>query len=149
MNAKALRLKGACEYAIKRWVATEDATWCNVGTSYIAKVAGFDGFKGMIANEMINLMKRSPDFVKVTAPAAQTAANDGKLVIAGRMDEPHGHVAVVLPGGALVNSGKWHEEAPTVANVGRTNGIMGSNWAFSLPPSYWVWLEPSNGKETV
>lgn len=147
MNAKALAIKTACEYAIKRWPAKDDRTFCNIATSYISSVAGFDGFKGMIANEMVNLLKKSPDWAKVSAQDAQKLATDGRLVIAGRMDEPHGHVAAVLPGGALVNSSKWHEEACTLANIGSTNGIIGANWAFRLPPSYFVWIEPTN--ETV
>lgn len=86
-------------------------------------------------------MKKSPDFASVSAEVAQKLANDGRLVIAGRMDEPHGHVAVVYPGGELVNSSKWHEQAPTCANVGKINGVMGANWCFALPPKYWTWIE--------
>lgn len=147
MNAKALAIKTACEYAIKRWPAEGERTWCNVAVNHVACVAGYIGLKGMIANEIVNAIKKSVDFAKVSAQDAQKLANDGRLVIAGRMDEPHGHVAVVFPGGELVNSSKWHEEAATVANVGKDNGVMGSNWAFRLPCSYWAWIEPTD--ETV
>lgn len=141
MNAKAKAIKLACDYAVKRWTPEEGVTWCNVGTAHVAKVAGFHGFTGMLANEMVNFMKKSPDFAKVTATDAQKLADDGRLVIAGRMDEPHGHVACVYPGGGLVNSKKWHEEAATIANCGATNGIFGANWGFYLPPLYWAWVE--------
>jgi uncharacterized protein YciI len=141
MNAKAEAIKLACEYAIKKWPAEGERTWCNVAVNHVSCVAGYTGFKGMIANEIVNTVKKSPDFAKVSAADAQKLAADGRLVIAGRMDEPHGHVAIIFPGGSLVNSSKWHEEAPTVANVGVTNGVMGSNWAFRLPPSYWAWIE--------
>lgn len=141
MNEKALALKVACDYAVKRWTPKEDTTFCNVAVNYIAGSVGYEGFKGLLANEIINAIKKSVDFTKVSAADAQKIANDGRLVIAGRMDEPHGHVCVVYPGGVMVNSSKWHEEAPTVANVGKINGVMGSNWCFGMPPSYWTYIE--------
>lgn len=147
MNDKAKAIKGSCDLAIKRWPAHDDVTYCNVAVNFIACNVGLKSFKGLLANEIINFIKRSADFAKVSAADAQKLANDGRLVIAGRMDEPHGHVAVVYPGGELVNSRKWHEEACTIANVGKDNGVMGANWAFSLPCSYWAWIEPTN--ETV
>ena len=145
MNDKAIAIKAACGVAMKRWPISEDgSTFCNLATHHIATAAGFIGFKGMVANEIVNYMKKSPDFAKVTAEVAQALANDGRLVIAGRIDDPHGHVACVLPGGELVNSGKWHEEVPTLANIGKNNGIMGANWAFGLPPTYFTWIESSD-----
>lgn len=141
MNDKAKIIRAACDYAIKRWTPENDKTFCNIACDYVAGKAGFLGFKGLLANDIVNFMKKSPDFAKVSAPDAQKLANDGRLVIAGRMDEPHGHICCVYPGGELVNSRKWHEEAATVANVGSANGIMGANWSFNLPPSYWTWVE--------
>lgn len=144
MNEKAKAIKAACDRAIKRWPANGEVTFCNVAVNSIAIAAGYEGFKGMLANEIVNSMKKSPDFAKVSAEAAQKLANDGKLVISGRMEESHGHVACVYPGGTLVNSGKWHEEAATVANVGKSNGVMGGNWAYSLPPAYYAWIEEAS-----
>jgi hypothetical protein len=141
LNEKATAIKSACEYAIKRWLPQDGVTFCNCAVNYISGVAGFHGFKGLVANEIINFIKKSPDFAKVDVPTAQKLANDGRLVIAGRMDEPHGHVACVYPGGEVVNSRKWHEEACTIANIGSTNGVMGANWSFGLPPAYWTWIE--------
>lgn len=147
MNDKAKAIKGSCDLAIKRWPAQDGSTYCNVAVNFVASNAGLKSFKGLVANEIVNLIKRSADFAKVSAEDAQKLANDGRLVIAGRMDEPHGHVACVYPGGELVNSRKWHEDAATLANVGKNNGVMGANWCFSLPPAYWAWIEPTN--ETV
>ena len=141
MNSKAQAIKSACDIAVKRWTPDGETTFCNVAVNYISCAAGFSGFKGLLANEIINLMKKSPDFAKVSAENAQKLANDGRLVIAGRMDEPHGHVACVYPGGEVVNSSRWHEPAATLANVGKINGIMGANWSFPMPPSYWTWIE--------
>lgn len=94
----------------------------------------------MVANDITSHVKNSPDFAKVNAEAAQKLANDGRLVIACRKDEPHGHVAVCHPG-ELVYSNNFKAQAPQIANIGKTNGIFGANWGFATEPFYYAWIE--------
>lgn len=132
------RLKAAGEEAVKRFQPEADATYCNVAVSYIAKQLGYQGFVALLANQIVAKMKSSPDFAEVKAEAAQKLANDGKLVVAGIQDEPHGHVAVVAPGKAIT-SPKWRGAlAPLVYNCGKKNGLMGANYAFGAEPKYWA-----------
>lgn len=141
MNAKAAAIKAAGEYAMQRWPPADDRTFCNIATAHIASVAGYAGFRGMVANDIVKLMSSSPDFAKVAPVAAQALANDGRLVIAGICGEAHGHVAVIAPGGELFYSKKWRQDCPVVMNTGKTNGIMSASWAFSEEPAYFSWIE--------
>lgn len=143
MSNKAKEIIAACGAAIMKWPPQGQVTFCNVATSFIACAAGYDHFRGLCANDIIDKMNKNPDFAKVTPNNGQKLANDGLLVIAGRKDDPHGHVAVVLPGSELVYSDKWKSDCPTLANVGKTNGVFGANWAFAEPPDYYAWLEPT------
>jgi hypothetical protein len=111
-----------------------------VATNFVASQLGYTGFRGMVANDMVALMSKSPDFARVAPASAQNLANDGRLVIAGIKGDDHGHVAVCHPG-ELFYSRKWRQDCPIVANVGRTNGIMSASWAFSDEPGYYAWIE--------
>lgn len=137
---EAERLKEAGEEAVKRFTPDGEASYANLGFSYVAKKMGHRGFDGMQASQIVVRVRSDPDWSNVTPEAAQKLANDGKLVLAGFQDEVLGHVAAVMPGNAL-RASKWNGElAPIVANVGVRNGIMGANHAFSSRPQYWVWI---------
>lgn len=125
--------------AIERFQPKGETTYCNCAVQYIAEKMGFTGFDDMLANQMIWRMRNAPDFAVVSPEAAQQIANDGRLVIAGREDQPHGHVCVCAPGTTLY-SGKWRDKAPMVFNVGARNGLMGANYAFREMPDYWAWV---------
>lgn len=119
-------------------------TKCNFAVQRIAKVAGYEGFADMVANEICDLMAKSPEWGPLDAKKASIAASQGLLVVAAHKYEPHGHVAVVYPGGALVYAGKWKVDCPVVANVGRENKVCGANWAFhasDTPPTYYCWTK--------
>jgi hypothetical protein len=147
------RLKTASTEAIKDFQPKTNKeneiieTYCNVATDYICReVWKFKGFMNMMANQIFDRMKNAPDFAEVTPDTAQTLANDGRMVIAGFKNEPHGHCAVVVPGKALY-SGKWMKNAPLIANVGKRNGIMGANFAFRTPPIFFAHISDES-KET-
>lgn len=97
---------------------------------------GYSGFAGLLANEIFEKMVR--EWKKVPPAWACEFANTGGLAIAAVKGHQHGHVAVVFPGATTIYSGKWKEEAPLVANVGQTCGIMGANYAFKEKPSYFI-----------
>ena len=116
-------------------------TFCNMALDVLCKeVWGFKGFTGMLANQIVDRMKNAPDFAEVGPDAAQNLANDGRMVIAGFKNDPHGHVSAIYPG-TCVYSGKWRCNAPMSVNVGKRNGLMGTNYAYQTPPIYWVWIE--------
>lgn len=142
-------LRSACIEAIKLFPPTSTGvTFCNRGVHYIASRLGYLGFaskyenQALLANQIVSKFKNGdPDWARVQAQAAQDLANSGNLVIAGAHGEEHGHVAAVYPGGVCVKSGKWNGLCPTVANVGKENGVKGANWCFSDEPGYWVLID--------
>lgn len=135
--------------AIKRFQPADGVTYCNFGTDFIARAMGFTGFAKMLANNIVDRMKNAPDFAVVDADSAQSLANDGRLVVAGLKDSPHGHCAVVAPGSTLY-SGKWREPCPMVFNVGVQNRLCGANYAFGSKPTYYAWIEgPAKPDEKV
>jgi hypothetical protein len=126
------------DWRLGEWETVE--TYCNLGVQHVCKAVEYIGFKGMLANDMVRKMKSDPDWAPVQAIQAQILANDGQLVIAGQIDDPHGHVAVVLPcNDKMTTSQKWGgEKVPWLANVGQKNEIMGANWAFKYRPTYFA-----------
>jgi hypothetical protein len=119
-------------------------TFCNFAVQRVAHAVGYDGFADLMADEIYELCKSSPEWGAVTASQAATAAGQGLLVLAAHEYLPHGHVCVVYPGGGLVYSGTWKADAPIVANVGHKNGIMGANFAFPVAdtqPTYFIWTK--------
>lgn len=115
-------------------------THCNQSVNIVAQRCGFPGFNGLMANQIIDVMDSSPDWMPLSLGLAQGTANSGQLVIAGEKGSPHGHVVVVRPGIAGV-SGKWPgASVPKVLNVGAQNSIgRGLNYAFQDIPRLWVW----------
>jgi hypothetical protein len=114
-------------------------TFCNQFVTQIAEGFGHMKFKGLLANEMVDLMITSDEWCSCgNGVEAKKKADLGYLVLAGLKGNEHGHVAVVLPGEAVVLSGKWGIGCPQVANIGRTNFLgQGANYAFDAKPGYW------------
>lgn len=136
------RLEEACEEAVRKFTSEGEVTYCNLAVDYVARCLGYNGFIALSANQIVEKMRHSPDFSIVTPEVAQKLANDGRLVIAGAMDDPHGHVAACFPGTALPSK-KWNGElAPIVANIGTIDRqkIWGANFAFGKEPRYWAWI---------
>lgn len=113
-------------------------THCNSFVSEVATTYGFKGLGKLLANDIIDLITAHPDWVSVSLENAQSACNQGTLIIAGLKANPHGHVCIICPGKEKV-SGRWGP-VPSVANVGETNFIgNGINWSFSNMPTLWAW----------
>lgn len=96
-------------------------TYCNFFIQYVAKCVGYSGFDGMMANQMVEFMRR-PDSGWIQLADSKTAqehANNGVLVIAGRGNPSgHGHVCLIVPG-ILEKSGSWGDAVPKCVNVGK------------------------------
>lgn len=139
MNEEALKLIDAiCEAYDIYHVPKDGATFCNLAVQHICARMGFDRFRGMVANQMVDMLKRSLEWEKIVMEEAQPLANEGRLVIAGIQDNPHGHVAVVRPG-LEEFSRKWEKRVPKICQVGGTSYIGKSlAWAFAAEPEIWV-----------
>lgn len=113
-------------------------THCNGYVNEVCQIMGYNGFDGMLANDMIDLMTKDPAWSKVDMNQCQDLANAGSLVVAGFKADPHGHVDVICPG-KIKTSGRWGS-VPSCANVGKDVFIgKGISWAFSDMPSFWAW----------
>lgn len=139
MNEKALKLLDAALEAYDLYhVAKDGKTFCNMSVNHICGRMGYDKMKGMVANQMVDFLKRSEEWTQITMSAAQDLANQGCIVIAGKQEDPHGHVVVIRPG-LEEYSGKWQLKAPKIAQVGGTSYIGKTlAWAFKELPDIWV-----------
>ena len=120
-------------------------TYCNQAIDFIAKKMGYEGFRGKLANEIINIMEASSDWLQPVHVEVQNLCNKGYLVIAGLEAEPNGHVVVLRPG-EEIQSGKWHRAVPRCINVGQdvfiglcNNYPAGINWSFVEKPKFYLW----------
>ena len=116
-------------------------TWCNRAVSEICFVMGYNGFEGMLANQMIDKMEKDIPWNRLGPLEAQGHANSGYLVIAGKKQDPHGHVVVIRPGN-MEYSQKWGKDVPKCVNIGAETTIgRGVNWAFKEEPRYYLWMK--------
>lgn len=130
------------------WAPVNGVTYCNFFVSGVCVGMGYKGFTyggtstPMIANKMVDFMEDPKNgWLKVSSEVAQSHANAGVLVIAGKKEDPHGHVCVVRPGEPQM-SGNWKKKAPRVANVGRTVFINNNcAWAFHEEPNFYCLAE--------
>lgn len=106
-----------------KWEPTSGITYCNQSVDYVSGAMGFYDFKGLLANQMFDLMKKSSQWKEVDARGAQALANEGTLVIgAWKNLNGHGHVTIVRPGELRV-SASWGSVAPKIMNIGEDNFI--------------------------
>jgi hypothetical protein len=142
LNPRAKIIRDLCKEARDRFTPESDGTtYCNMGVNHVAMGLDYGKFAKKLANEMVQIMERNAEWAEISAECAKRLADDGRFVVAGRQDDPHGHVAVVLPNEKLIRSNKWNGLCPTVSNVGKENWICGANYAFSRMPKYYVWIE--------
>lgn len=137
MDELVTKLKRICDAVVKAPTlqAKDGFTYCNMAVQLICKHMGYDGFEGLLANQIYE--KCDTEFKKVDPKWAAEFAATGGVAIAAVRGSPHGHVAVVYPG-PTTYSNKWKQEVPLVANVGKTNGVIGANWSFREKPSYYL-----------
>ena len=148
MIDKLIRLVDAiCEvYDMEDLKPSKEYTYCNIAVHFVCKRLGYEGFKNLVANEIIDKMIESDEWKQIREENVQKKVNyDGELIIAGKKDNPHGHVCVIRPG-FMIYSNKWKKYVPKCMNVGKKNFIgkignynTGVNWAFSQVPDYYMW----------
>ena len=114
------------------WEPRQGMTYCNEAVSFISSQLDYKKFNGLLANQMIDLMKTNGEWQDVAVDAAQFHANQGALVLAGwKNPDGHGHICVVMPG-IPEDSLSWGSLAPKVMNIGETNFIgKRASFAFS------------------
>jgi hypothetical protein len=113
-------------------------TFCNFALDLILRIGwGKMHATGKRANDIYDVMKKEWEQIIDFTPYSHI---DPKQPIVAAQFNPtgSGHVALVLPGERWMFSGKWDKQVPVVANIGRKNGIMGVNWAFSVEPEYFT-----------
>jgi len=145
-----LALIDACCEAYDRFSLSRDVTgdgiketFCNLAVAYVCKQLGYHRLQGMVANQMVEFLKTSTDWESVPIQIAQDYANQGRLLIAGQSNAPHGHVAVIRPGRAG-KSKKWGVPSPKVCHVGASSCIGEHlGFAFSEMPGIWMLREQS------
>lgn len=139
------RLKAICDEVVNdpSLVPSDGKTYCNLAVQRVCKAMGYDGFDDLMANQIFDLCSQSGDWQAIDAEFASASANQGVLCLAAQHGDPHGHVAVLYPAG-MVWSQKWGKSAPTLANVGGHNAVMGTNWAFADEPTYFIFRGHAN-----
>ncbi|MHB2025116.1 MAG: hypothetical protein ACYCPQ_00550 [Elusimicrobiota bacterium] len=134
------RLKAICDEVVRDPALAprpDGTTYCNLAVQRVSKAMGCEAFAGLMANQIFELCLQSEDWEEADAETASAAANQGVLCLAAQRGDPHGHVAALYPA-PMVWSQKWGKQAPTLANVGEHNGVMGANWAFAQEPTYFI-----------
>lgn len=116
-------------------------THCNQGLSkMLMGMAGYGKFDGMLADDIYQFVQKPESgWEKCTMADALQHAID-RLSIACQYDVPHGHVTKILPRMTIYSS-KWEASVPFCANVGKSNGIVGVNWAFATMPDFFMLKE--------
>lgn len=141
-------LDAICEaYDAPEFKPSSGVTYCNQAVTYVAERVGYNLFKGLLANHMVDLMGSSRDWQEIEIKESQTYANTGRFVVAGLKDNPHGHVVVVRPGREIYSE-KWQTLVPKVMNVGAKNfigvdekkRIMTLAWVFPGANKPKVWM---------
>ena len=125
---------------------TKQATYCNLATYKLLCELGIpmfwdDGYKRpMLANEIVVEMETHPEkFSKFTDHLrAWTLARDGHLIFAARVDHPHGHICPLYPSEGMITSAKFKTQVPLGSNVGLRNDVIGINFIFQDPPTYYL-----------
>ena len=118
----------------------KDDTLCNWFVNRVAQHVGCDELKGLLANQIVELLGQS--WILLDQDEAQEQANSGHLVIAGWANPAgHGHVALVIPG-KISWSRQFGDDVPNGANAGNTTFYgrpMSHGFRKNQKPCYWMW----------
>lgn len=137
---------------------TGDPVACNVFVARAAEgVYGVRDFKKsdgsyITANMIMDHVKSNKIWSKLGMANDQKVLNDAAagaedhLIVAVMSDQPHGHVALVLPGAPMA-SNSWKLNVPNSAsaflgNVERAYVFCRLAWAFSDPAKVELWWRP-------
>ena len=117
-------------------------TFCNIALDRVLGLCGIprmvgDNGQPLMANDMIDFMRESPDYAKIDGNAACARASQGILVIACQQEASHGHVVPIYPA-PMEMSGSYGKAVPMCSNVGRTIGVMRVSQAFKTEPLYYA-----------
>lgn len=125
-------------YNTKEFDNSKGTTYCNYAAQDMAEKFGIHDFNGKLANEIIEFLGTSKDWSEIPLDKAQDMANQGTLIFATLLNDPHGHICVVRPG---VSKTSGHlGTVPCVMNIGKDNFISkGLNWAFATMPKLYGW----------
>lgn len=95
-------------------------TFCNEFVQSVCNGIGYGSFNNLVANDMVDFMQDpSNGWISVDDGVAQSHANAGILVIAGRRNvQGHGHVNLIIPG-ILEKSSSFGKAVPKCVNVGK------------------------------
>lgn len=127
-------------YSHPEYAPKEGVTHCNQFVNEVCTTMGFKELDGKMANDIVAILSKHPQWSEITIDRCQELANGGSLIVAGLQEDAHGHVNVICPGKEK-SSGRWGQ-VPSVANIGKENFIgKGVNWAFSSTPRFWVWRQ--------
>lgn len=118
----------------------DGTTFCNQAVQQVCHLECYKEFDGLLANEIIEKMNGSSEWLNVRSIQASDWAQRGGIGVAALPGTPHGHVAVLYPG-PMQTSGSLGRDVPIVANVGKKNAVMKVSAAFPVKngePGYWI-----------
>lgn len=132
----------------------DGSTHCNQAVQSVGSVAfNYNGFRGMMADDMVKFLNGNPDWISIEMAQAQDYANKGSFVVAGLtaadLDQAHGHIVTIRPG-LQVDSEHFKGLVPRCVNIGASDfiargqmGVMtnlpcGINEAFQVMPKFYV-----------
>ena len=139
-------LRLACKKALSedKFSPIGGMTFCNQALLYILDELEipfpYNKKSPPLANIIYDIVSKSRDWVCVDAELAFENSKDGGVSLALQRNEGgNGHCVVMYPEQEMVFSCKWQKKVGFCLNVGKTNGIMSINFAFSKEPEYFVY----------
>src|ERR1700743_1457403 len=96
---------------------------CSGAVRMIAREMGYE-LPVVPANQLIDYFENPVNKWRViNETEAQTAADANKLVVAGKKENPNGHVVVVMPGGKIFNGGYSYTDKFGKAQKAASDGL--------------------------
>lgn len=126
----------------KRLQPNKGLTFCNQAVQVWAHSWGLHTFDGKLANEISETIRSSGQWQTATPQRAIEAATGCRLVIAHIQENPHGHVAAVMPSKVIAHHETFWGDVP-VLSMGRTP-LIGARCsrAFKYAPDFHIFADP-------
>lgn len=106
----------------------DSVTFCNLFVQLFFSRMGYNGFKGMLASDMVRFARSSGDFLRVGIRDAISAAVAGQPSFAGLEGSPHGHVCILLDSTPSFSQ-RFDQMVPHCVDVGK-------NYRWDVPISF-------------
>ena len=137
-NAIELRKFAEAAMSNKQFVPRNGQTFCNRGVNYIEQAGDNYDYKNLLANDIVKKLDNPKYATQITPEQAINYAKNGTTVIAGVIENTHGHVAIVSPTDPTTQKG-WGT-LPYLFNIGKTNGEIPVNEVFRKDnkPKYYI-----------